>query len=119
MLLWEATGTNAIYASGVGTNELMFPEGKAMTLTAGTPDIGGLRASMGYTGAKTLAEFQARAEFIRVQCELERCTPDDDRRAALQKRESALLKKHRAGWTAEAEVESVKNTTPGLPLASM
>jgi IMP dehydrogenase len=28
--------------------------------------IGGLRASMGYTGAKTLAEFQARAEFIRI-----------------------------------------------------
>ncbi len=28
--------------------------------------IGGLRASMGYTGARTLAEFQARAEFIRI-----------------------------------------------------
>jgi IMP dehydrogenase len=28
--------------------------------------IGGLRASMGYTGAKTLAEFQTRAEFIRI-----------------------------------------------------
>jgi IMP dehydrogenase len=28
--------------------------------------IGGLRASMGYTGAKSLAEFQARAEFIRI-----------------------------------------------------
>jgi IMP dehydrogenase len=28
--------------------------------------IGGLRASMGYTGARTLAEFQTRAEFIRI-----------------------------------------------------
>ena len=28
--------------------------------------IGGLRASMGYTGARTLADFQARAEFIRI-----------------------------------------------------
>jgi IMP dehydrogenase len=28
--------------------------------------IGGLRASMGYTGARTLAEFHARAEFIRI-----------------------------------------------------
>jgi IMP dehydrogenase len=28
--------------------------------------IGGLRASMGYTGARTLAEFSARAEFIRI-----------------------------------------------------
>lgn len=29
-------GTNAIYASGVGTGELMFPPGKGMKLTAGT-----------------------------------------------------------------------------------
>jgi IMP dehydrogenase len=28
--------------------------------------IGGLRASMGYTGARTLAEFNTRAEFIRI-----------------------------------------------------
>jgi IMP dehydrogenase len=28
--------------------------------------IGGLRASMGYTGARTLAEFATRAEFIRI-----------------------------------------------------
>jgi IMP dehydrogenase len=28
--------------------------------------IGGLRASMGYTGARTLADFRARAEFIRI-----------------------------------------------------
>jgi IMP dehydrogenase len=28
--------------------------------------IGGLRASMGYTGALNLVEFSARAEFIRV-----------------------------------------------------
>jgi uncharacterized protein (TIGR02996 family) len=44
----------------------------------------------------------ARAEFIRVQCELERCTPDDDRRAALQRREAALLKRHKSAWTAGA-----------------
>jgi IMP dehydrogenase len=28
--------------------------------------IGGLRASMGYTGSRTIADFQARAEFIRI-----------------------------------------------------
>ncbi|MGV1015613.1 MAG: IMP dehydrogenase, partial [Methyloceanibacter sp.] len=28
--------------------------------------IGGLRASMGYAGAATLADFQERAEFIRI-----------------------------------------------------
>ncbi|MGE5260806.1 MAG: IMP dehydrogenase, partial [Actinomycetota bacterium] len=28
--------------------------------------IGGLRASMGYTGAKDIATFQERAEFIRI-----------------------------------------------------
>ena len=28
--------------------------------------IGGLRASMGYTGAKDLADFHERAEFIRI-----------------------------------------------------
>jgi IMP dehydrogenase len=28
--------------------------------------IGGLRASMGYTGARTLAEFHERAEFVRI-----------------------------------------------------
>jgi IMP dehydrogenase len=28
--------------------------------------IGGLRASMGYTGARTIPEFQTRAEFIRI-----------------------------------------------------
>jgi IMP dehydrogenase len=28
--------------------------------------VGGLRAAMGYTGARTLSEFQKRAEFIRI-----------------------------------------------------
>jgi IMP dehydrogenase len=28
--------------------------------------VGGLRAAMGYTGAATLAEFRAKAQFIRV-----------------------------------------------------
>jgi hypothetical protein len=36
-LLFQGTqGTNMIYASGVGTNELMFPNGKAMRIPAGT-----------------------------------------------------------------------------------
>ena len=36
LLFRGANGTNAIYASGVGTNELMFPPGKAMRIPAGT-----------------------------------------------------------------------------------
>jgi IMP dehydrogenase len=28
--------------------------------------VGGLKAAMGYTGAATIAEFQQRAEFIRI-----------------------------------------------------
>ena len=36
LLFRGANGTNAIYASGVGTNELMFPAGKALKITAGT-----------------------------------------------------------------------------------
>jgi IMP dehydrogenase len=28
--------------------------------------IGGLRAAMGYTGSATIAEFQQRAEFVRI-----------------------------------------------------
>jgi hypothetical protein len=36
VLFRGATGTNMIYASGVGTNELMFPPGKALRIPAGT-----------------------------------------------------------------------------------
>jgi hypothetical protein len=36
LLFRGATGTNAIYASGVGTNELVFPPGKGMRIPAGT-----------------------------------------------------------------------------------
>lgn len=36
LLFRGLTGTNAIYASGVGTGELIFPEGKGLKLTAGT-----------------------------------------------------------------------------------
>src|SRR5690349_7264359 len=36
LLFRGTTGTNAIYASGVGTNELVFPAGKAMRIPAGT-----------------------------------------------------------------------------------
>ena len=28
--------------------------------------VGGLRASMGYTGSKNIADFQARAQFVRI-----------------------------------------------------
>jgi uncharacterized protein (TIGR02996 family) len=38
-----------------------------------------------------------RAEFIRVQCELEQ-SPDDDRYAALAGRETELLERHREEW---------------------
>ncbi len=43
----------------------------------------------------------ARAEFIRTQCELERCSPDDDRRAALTQRAAGLLRQNREAWTGE------------------
>jgi Copper type II ascorbate-dependent monooxygenase, C-terminal domain len=36
LLFKGQTGTNMIYASGVGTNELMFPPGKALRISAGT-----------------------------------------------------------------------------------
>lgn len=36
VLFRGATGTNMIYASGVGTNELMFPPGRALRIPAGT-----------------------------------------------------------------------------------
>jgi hypothetical protein len=36
VLFRGATGTNVIYASGVGTGELMFPPGKGFKLTSGT-----------------------------------------------------------------------------------
>ena len=40
--------------------------------------IGGLRASMGYTGARTLAEFTTRAEFIRISTASFRESPVHD-----------------------------------------
>jgi len=49
----------------------------------------------------------ARAEFIRVQCELERCASDHDRRMSLQKRERQLLKKHAAQWLADLSAAQV------------
>ncbi len=36
LLFRGLSGANAIFASGVGTNELMFPTGKALKVTAGT-----------------------------------------------------------------------------------
>lgn len=36
LLFRGLTGTNAIYASGIGTTELVFPEGKGFKLTKGT-----------------------------------------------------------------------------------
>src|SRR5262245_8775489 len=45
----------------------------------------------------------ARAEFIRVQCELARIEEDDDRRIELKRREGQLLKEHSDRWTAGLE----------------
>jgi uncharacterized protein (TIGR02996 family) len=42
----------------------------------------------------------ARAEFIRVQCELARLPEDADGRPGLEKREAALWKKHGKAWSA-------------------
>jgi uncharacterized protein (TIGR02996 family) len=39
-----------------------------------------------------------RAEFIRLQCELARMPQDDERRAALEKREAELRRDHREEW---------------------
>ena len=43
----------------------------------------------------------ARAEFIRVQVELRKTAPDDDRHDDLVRREEALLQEHEGGWRAE------------------
>jgi uncharacterized protein (TIGR02996 family) len=43
----------------------------------------------------------ARAEFIRVQCELARLPIDDDRRVELEVRERSLLQEHRPAWLEE------------------
>jgi uncharacterized protein (TIGR02996 family) len=40
----------------------------------------------------------ARAEFIRVQCELARLDEDDPKRPVLEKRERSLLRKHQKDW---------------------
>ena len=40
----------------------------------------------------------ARAEFIRVQCELARMPNDEERRAGLESRERELLSANRATW---------------------
>lgn len=42
---------------------------------------------------------RARAELIRVQCQLARLAPDDPGRAALSERETALLDAHTIDWT--------------------
>src|SRR5262245_58838195 len=52
----------------------------------------------GRTGAD-----RARAEFIRVQVELERLPADDDRRAELAARQDQLLAKHWADWVRPLE----------------
>jgi uncharacterized protein (TIGR02996 family) len=43
----------------------------------------------------------ARAEFIRLQCELERCSVNDDRRAALRERADDLRRGHARVWVRE------------------
>lgn len=49
----------------------------------------------------------ARAEYIRVQCELERLPPGDERRAVLARRERRLRRKHADGWMAELHAAHV------------
>ena len=44
----------------------------------------------------------ARAEFIRVQCELAGLPEDDPRRPGLEDREHVLLEEHEAAWLGEA-----------------
>src|SRR5438132_1016345 len=46
----------------------------------------------------------ARAEFLRVQCELARWVPQLDRREALRRREGELLARHANDWL---DLESV------------
>src|SRR5438270_12033622 len=45
-------------------------------------------------------DLSARAELLRVQCELARWVPDLERRTALQERERELLDAHAAAWMA-------------------
>jgi uncharacterized protein (TIGR02996 family) len=49
----------------------------------------------------------ARAEFIRTQCELDRCSPDDERRAALTQRATSLLRQNREAWTADVRYATI------------
>jgi uncharacterized protein (TIGR02996 family) len=52
----------------------------------------------------------ARAEFIRVQCELERLPPGDDRRTGLVRRERRLRRKHAGGWVTDLQTAQVLAT---------
>jgi len=59
----------------------------------------------------------ARAEFIRVQCELAHLEEDDPRREMLAARESELLELHRDVWMAEAWQRLALE--PGAPLLQL
>jgi IMP dehydrogenase len=61
------------FQSDMGNNKKLVPEGVEgqVPYTGSVHDIihqmiGGLRASMGYTGCKTLKDFQSKTKFIRI-----------------------------------------------------
>ena len=61
------------FQSDLGSNEKLVPEGVEgqVPYTGSVQDIiyqmvGGLRASMGYTGNKTIKNFQTKTKFIRI-----------------------------------------------------
>jgi uncharacterized protein (TIGR02996 family) len=62
---------------------------------------------------------RARAEFIRLGCEVARLTPDSPRRAELERREDELLAEHGPGWSRTLPRELRANWTErgpnGLP----
>jgi IMP dehydrogenase len=61
------------FQSDIGNTEKLVPEGVEgqVPYTGSVQDIvhqmiGGLRASMGYTGSKNLKDFQTKTKFIRI-----------------------------------------------------
>src|SRR5438270_7169384 len=64
--------------------------------------------------ADWLAEHgdEARAEFIRVQCQLARLDEEDSRRDELSQREQDLLDAHRDRWLAELPAVLVNEYQP-------
>jgi uncharacterized protein (TIGR02996 family) len=57
-----------------------------------------------------------RADFIRVQCRLARCEPDDPDRATLTARQDALLKQHEWDWTSGAFLRWLQHAPSRCPI---